>query len=88
MIKGCQKEMIVMQTQDSAVFESAYFILRRQRVTSGKADMLAEANRIIGAGNAYMKRHCKKRAHVWAFLLGIACGAALFALLMAIFGGY
>ena len=88
MIKGCQKEMIVMQTQDSAVFESAYFILRRQKAVSGKADMLAEANRIIGAGNAYMKRRRKKRVHVWAFLIGNGCGAAVLALILAIFGVY
>lgn len=88
MIKGCQREMIVMQTQDSALFESAYFILRRQKTASGKTDMLAEANRIIGAGNDYLSRRCKKSRYVWLFLLGSCCGAGLLALILAIFGVY
>ena len=88
MIKGCQREMIVMQTQDSALFESAYFILRRQKAASGKTDMLAEANRIIGAGNDYLSRRRKKSRYVWLFVLGACFGAGLLALLLAIFGVY
>ena len=88
MIKGCQREMIVMQTQDSSLFESAYFVLRRGQVTRGKRDMLAEANRIIGDGKTYFQRKSKKSSHVWPFLLGILCGAGAFMLILAIFGAY
>lgn len=77
MIKGCQREMIVMQTQDSALFESAYFILRRQRVPPGKQDMVAEANRIIGAGSGYLAAKRKGKRRFWLFALGFACGALL-----------
>ena len=77
MIKGCQREMIVMQTQDSALFESAYFILRRQKVPQGKQDMVAEANRIIGAGSGYLTQRRKERHGLWLFALGFACGAVL-----------
>lgn len=80
--------MIVMQTQDSTLFESAYFILRRQKAAIGKTDMLAEANRIIGAGNDYLSRRRKKSGYVWLFLLGSLCGAGLLALMLAIFGVY
>ena len=88
MIKGCQREMIVMQTQDSKLFESAYFILRRQRVQSGKTDMLAEANRIIGAGSHYFERKRRKRPGLWLFLCGALCGSGVLALVLAIFGVY
>lgn len=78
MIKGCQREMIVMQTQDSSLFESAYFILRRQKVPHGKFDMLAEANRIIGTGNGYLQRRKRWRGRGLLFLAGFLCGACLF----------
>ncbi|MBO5356095.1 MAG: hypothetical protein J6B09_08520 [Clostridia bacterium] len=77
MIKGCQREMIVMQTQDSTLFESAYFILRRQRVPPSKQDMVAEANRIIGVGSGYLAGKRKKGRRLWLFALGFACGALL-----------
>ena len=81
MIKGCQKEMIVLQTKESQIFESAFFVLRRER-PCGKAatDMLAEANRLIGAGNGYLqkRRRCGRRL---GFFIGLLCGAALGALL-------
>ena len=77
MIKGCQREMIVMQTGDSALFESAYFILRRHQVPRGKADMLAEANRIIGMGSNYWKSKRRHKWGVWLFLAGFLCGAAV-----------
>ena len=87
MIKGCQREMIVMQTGESALFESAYFILRRDKRTCQKDDMLAEANRIIGAGNDYLTRRTKRPARrVWFFLGGVLCGAGTLALLMLVFG--
>lgn len=86
MIKGCQREMIVMQTQDSSLFESAYFVLRRGQVTRGKTDMLAEANRIIGEGKSYFQRKSKKRGGVWLFWGGALCGAAMMALILMIFG--
>lgn len=77
MIKGCQREMIVMQTQDSTLFESAYFILRRQRVPSSKQDMVAEANRIIGAGSGYLAAKRKGKYRLLLFGFGFFCGAAL-----------
>ena len=81
MIKGCQREMIVMQTQDSTLFESAYFILRRQAPPCGKTDMLAEANRIIGAG-ARVPRPRRRGMGLWLYLIGMLCGAALFGLVL------
>ncbi|MBE6703128.1 MAG: hypothetical protein E7585_06930 [Ruminococcaceae bacterium] len=86
MIKGCQKEMIVLQTKENPMFESAYFILRRERPMGGcAADMLAEANRLIGAGSGYLQKR-RRFGKVWPFLLGIFFGAAICALLFLLFG--
>ena len=82
MIKGCQREMIVMQTGDSPLFESAYFILRRQKPPRGKTDMLAEANRIIGMGSGYLQGRRRRTRCLWLFLLGFLCGAAVLALVV------
>ena len=79
MLRGCQREMIVMQTGDSALFESAYFILRRHQVPRGKADMLAEANRIIGEGVTVRKKRSFS-ASATGFFLGLLVGACIFAL--------
>lgn len=84
MIKGCQKEMIVMQTQDSTLFESAYFILRRQKLPPSKPDMVAEANRIIGGVGQLAAK--KRRGHrLWLFALGFLCGAALAAFFILLY---
>ena len=49
MLKGCQRRMIVVQGKDKSIFETAYFVLRREseRRALRESDMLAEANRII-----------------------------------------
>ena len=49
MLKGCQRTMIVVQGRDKSVFETAYFVLRREKERQGvtQSDMVAEANRII-----------------------------------------
>ena len=77
MIKGCQREMIVLQTKESALFESAYFVLRRGYRRASQGDMLAESNRIIGEGREYFKRR-KSGGRLWAFVLGFLLGGALF----------
>lgn len=49
MLRGAQKQMIVVRTRDSRVFEEAYFVVRRGKTPPAvcKEDMLFEANRII-----------------------------------------
>ena len=49
MIKGAQKQMIVVRTGDSRYFDEAYFVLRREIKAhrGSRNDMLTEANRII-----------------------------------------
>lgn len=49
MLKGAQKQMIVVRTRDSRVFEEAHFVIRRGADRQGvdELDLLWEANRII-----------------------------------------
>jgi hypothetical protein len=51
MLRGAQKQMIVVRTRDSRLFEAAYFVVRRpctgKQAGVNKDDMLWEANRII-----------------------------------------
>ena len=49
MIKGAQKQLIVVRTQSSPYFDEAYFVLRREIESQKhkKTDILKEANRIL-----------------------------------------
>ncbi len=50
MIKGIQRNMVVLKNTGSPIFEEAYFILRERPGTeTGKNDMVSEASRIIAA---------------------------------------
>ncbi len=46
MIKGARKNMIVVKTSDSLVFEEAYFVMRESE-SRDHDDMITEAGRII-----------------------------------------
>ena len=81
MVKGAQKQMVVVKINDSDVFEEAYFMLRRG-AGGARMDMLAEANRIVeesGAG-AKKKRKISGRVIIIAiasFFMGGALGALI-----------
>ncbi len=49
MLRGAKKNMIVVRTRDSRLFEEAYFVMRRDRrpETADDRDILWEANRIL-----------------------------------------
>lgn len=82
MIKGYQREMIVMHTEGSPVFEHAYFVLKRREPPLPEADMLTEANRLIGAGEGYARGRRSRPHHPWRlFFLGFLLGAGLCALM-------
>lgn len=51
MLRGAKKNMIVVRTRDSRVFEEAYFVMRRDRQVerADDPDILWEANRILEA---------------------------------------
>ena len=89
MIKGAQKQLIVVRTQGSPYFDEAYFVLRREFESQKhkKSDILKEANRILEestlSGHTTQKK--KNKRFLWWFLSGILCGglcALLFFLLL------
>ena len=58
MLKGAQKRMIVVRTNDSSIFEEAYFVVKTN-YDCEEMDMVAEAERIIDAA---IPRQSKKKA--------------------------
>jgi hypothetical protein len=70
--------MVMLRVDESEVFESAWFVLRRERAAIGEEDMLAEANRIIGI-SARQQKKPRKKWGVCLFLLGFCCGVIFFA---------
>ena len=84
MIKGAQKQMIVVRTNKSPYFDEAYFVLRRE-IRSQKHiqnDILAEANRILEENTPPSRPSKKRKKHILlGFLAGIFCGGGLVGLL-------
>ena len=84
MIKGAQKQMIVVRTGNSRYFDEAYFVLRRelQNERCDRSDILLEADRILreSAPQDGRGKH-KKRRTLLCFLGGVFCGALLCVLL-------
>ena len=90
MIKGSQRQIILIKGDESSLFESAYFVLRRGAEQSGARhdDMVREANRIIEkslpAGAARIKRRelfAGRLRAVTIFLGGTLLGGTAVALL-------
>lgn len=77
MIKGAQKQMIVVRTGNSPYFDEAYFVLRREidPKKQKRPDILSEADRILreSGGSAPIR---KKRRWHWLFLLAFFAGLA------------
>ncbi len=73
MLKGAQKQLIVLRTGSSRYFDEAYFIVRKE-LRPGRAerrDLLAEANRILRDSLAQREppRRRRWRPIAGAFLL-------------------
>ena len=62
MIKGAQKQLIVVRTGGNPYFDEAYFVLRREIESQKhkKSDILKEANRILEESTLH--KHRKKRS--------------------------
>ena len=80
MIKGAQKQMIVLRTGDSRYFDEAYFVLRREVKPhrSSRDEMIKEANRILSESGLDLRPRKRRIPRgVWLFLAGILCGGAV-----------
>ena len=85
MVKGLNKQMIILRLEGNEIYESACFILKNE-VTHSKEtrkDMLAEANRLLCEMDLGRARPRKRRAFgrflLWmlVFLLGAILGFAI-----------
>ena len=88
MLRGAKKNMIVVRTRDSRMFEEAYFVMRRDPglTTVDESDMLWEANRILEAampragrelsGRDPVQRGGRLRGLLW-FGLGLISGGGI-----------
>ena len=79
--------MIVVKTGDSAMFEEAYFVLRRES-RAERLDLLAEANKIIEncGGMRKRTRPWQRTAVLYslcAFISGMIIGGAVAVLIYA-----
>ena len=90
MVKGIQREIVMVRTQESELFEMAYFILRADtQRKSGEKSIISEANSIVSAVCADGLRSKKeKRRNIYMrsmlFLAGSLCGAIAFGVIYAI----
>ena len=88
MIRGIQRQTMVIRTQDSAYFEEVQFLLRP--IADGKArtegDILREAETILRESGLYPERRRKKRKGSGAmlFLCGVLSGGGTVGLLWLI----
>ncbi len=86
MIKGAQKQMIVVRTGDSRYFDEAYFVLRREvkPKRSTRDEMLKEANRILEESGIDLPKRKRLPRGLLLFFAGILCGvvAAVLACLL------
>ena len=74
MIKGCKREIILINGSESSLFESAYFVLRSDASNGGAhhEDMVREANRIIEKSLPGGAQRIKREARLKNRLLGAA----------------
>ena len=81
MLKGCQRKMVIVPGKDKELFETAYFVLRREseKRTLRHRDLLEEANRIINAQQIRVGRETDRRGRRWygwaLWLFGVLVGA-------------
>ena len=76
MIKGCQKNVIVIRDTKSDIFEQAIFILRDDAPAVGAGEVVAEARRLT---RDYTGGRCVRRwlaGALWAAAGAVAVGAA------------
>ena len=88
MIKGIQRQSVLVRTPESPYFEEAQFVLRADYAAQGRdGDMLAAANRILeecGLSGRKRKGRKKKTMRIPSFLFGSVCGGSAVGLLWLI----
>ncbi len=84
MLKGAQKQMIVVKTAENRFFEEAYFVIRPNAKADGE-DMVSEAYKIIDAYTDKKRGKRDRGAKKYLFAFAVFCsGTAFGALLMGL----
>lgn len=89
MLKGYQRRLIMVPTKSSPLFETAYFILRKETEQRNPRpnEMICEATRIIEEQSVNAKKKSLKKRHLAiAFGLGAALGALILGLFWIVSG--
>lgn len=87
MLKGCQKQVVILRGKTGDIFEEAYFILRTGASETGLPEMLCEANRIVEATKPCHEKKKGIPVYVKSFIFfaaGFAAGAGIVLLSVAI----
>lgn len=93
MIKGCQKQIIFLESTKSKYFDQAYLVMKDDIYTCDEGEILSEAERIIFGAEGCKKVKKKQRGkalNAWrgilCFSFGLLCGLVLaFSLSLLIF---
>lgn len=90
MVKGCQRQIVLLRGTGSGLFEEAYFILKPEKAAVSEQLMIAEANRIIEENALHRPSIKRRRRSVGAglreFFIGLAAGSGLMGLLWLLLG--
>ncbi len=87
MLKGCQKQVVVLRGRSGDIFEEAYFVLRTCTSQTKLPEMLCEANRIVEATKPCHEKKKGIPAHVKGFIFfaaGFFAGAGIVLLSVAV----
>ena len=90
MVKGIQRQMVIVRTTESEIFETAYFVLRADaKIKNGQKSIIDEANGIVSAmcADGLREKRARVRRRVAMILLfscGAIAGSSLCMLLMAL----
>lgn len=77
MVKGCQRQMVVLKCASDSAFESAYFILKNEKSRSFcEEELLSQANRIISE-NCFSRKRKRRRGTALAVIAAFLCGALI-----------
>lgn len=88
MVKGCQRQSVVLKCPASSAFESAYFILKNGADRSfSDEDVISQANRIVEESAIPPRKRKKSRAALWAalsFFAGALLSSGVTALILRV----
>ena len=91
MVKGCQRQIVLLRGTGSELFEEAYFILKPEKTPLPQARMITEANRIIEENTLQGNRQANFRGRhrgerLLFFLLGLLSGGTFLGMLWLFWG--